>query len=154
MKNNANICSTRFLTEEPSVAGAGKPTGKGRVLLIHDGIMRQSIVRTMLGACGYSVYESRNDDRAVEEYLCAKDVGYPFDFVVMDLNVSYSIGGRETITKLIKADPDVRVIISPVSRIDPVMKQYEDYGFRCAIAKPFTVEELRKTIAGSGAAQP
>ena len=74
------------------------------VLLIDDGIMRQTIVRAMLESCGYSVYRSRNDECAIEDYLLAKDAGYPFDCIVMDLYVSYGIGGKETIRKLIEAD--------------------------------------------------
>ena len=127
-----------------------KPSGRnGRVLLIDDGIMRQTIVRVMLEACGYSVYRSRNEDSAIEDYLLAKDNGYPFNCVVMDLYVSYSIGGKETIRKLLEADPDAKALIVASHSIDPIMKTFEEYGFQGALAKPFTIGRLQKEISGS-----
>ena len=122
---------------------------KGRVLLIDDGIMRQTIVRAMLESCGYSVYRSRNDECAIEDYLLAKDAGYPFDCIVMDLYVSYGIGGKETIRKLIEADRDARALLITSNGIDPIMDRFEEHGFQGALAKPFTIGQLQKAITGS-----
>lgn len=52
------------------------------------------------------------------------------------------MGGKEIIAKLTELDPEFRAIVSSGYLEDPVMANYQGYGFQNALAKPFTILEL------------
>jgi DNA-binding NarL/FixJ family response regulator len=56
------------------------------------------------------------------------------------------MGGEATIRELLKLDPGVKAIISSGYIDDPVMANYSEYGFSGMVAKPYTLEELRKAV--------
>ncbi|UYP47227.1 Adaptive-response sensory-kinase SasA [Candidatus Lokiarchaeum ossiferum] len=72
--------------------------------------------------------------------------GHGFDAVILDLTIPGDIGGLETLTKIREIDPTIFAIVSSGYSTDPVMANYEKYGFDYAIPKPFTLEELRLAI--------
>ena len=65
---------------------------------------------------------------------------------MIDLTVPGGMGGKETNERLLEIDPDVRTIVSSGYFNDPVMSQYNKCGFKGVITKPYTIEELSKTI--------
>ena len=64
----------------------------------------------------------------------------------MDLTVPGGMGGKETVAHLLKLDPDAKVVVSSGYSSDPIMSEYEDYGFRGMIRKPYTVKAFSKVI--------
>ena len=56
------------------------------------------------------------------------------------------MGGKEAIKKLLKIDPGVKAIVSSGYADDPVIAKYRDFGFSGMVAKPYTIEELRKAL--------
>ena len=53
----------------------------------------------------------------------------------------------QTIKALQKIDPLVKAVVSSGYADDPVMLDYERYGFRGALAKPYEIGNLRETLA-------
>jgi DNA-binding NarL/FixJ family response regulator len=47
---------------------------------------------------------------------------------------------------LLKIDPGVRAIVSSGYTDNSVMAEYKEYGFSGMVAKPYTIEELRKAV--------
>jgi two-component system, cell cycle sensor histidine kinase and response regulator CckA len=64
----------------------------------------------------------------------------------LDLTVPGGMGGGETIRRLIEIDPEIRAIVSSGYSNDPVMSDYKSYGFSGVVAKPYTTEELSRTL--------
>jgi DNA-binding NarL/FixJ family response regulator len=56
------------------------------------------------------------------------------------------MGGKEIIARLLEIDPDVRAIVSSGYSNDPVMAEYEKYGFVGRVAKPYRVSELAQAL--------
>lgn len=54
------------------------------------------------------------------------------------------MGGKETVQKLREIDPEVKAIVSRGYSNDPVMSDFEKYGFKAAITKPYDISELNK----------
>ena len=71
----------------------------------------------------------------------------PYDIVIMDLTVPEGMGGLTAIGQLIQIDPDVKAIVSSGYSSDPVMANYESFGFRSVLAKPYLLEDLRAAIS-------
>ena len=59
------------------------------------------------------------------------------------------MGGVETISELLKIDPDVKALVSSGYSNDPVMSNYAAYGFCGVLPKPYTknqIAEILKTV--------
>jgi len=50
------------------------------------------------------------------------------------------------VKRLLEIDPRVKAIISSGYADDPIMKEYRDYGFVDAIAKPYKMEQLKELL--------
>ena len=56
------------------------------------------------------------------------------------------MGGKEAIKELLKIDPQVKAIVSSGYSDDPIMADFQKYGFCEVIAKPYRVVELSKIL--------
>jgi DNA-binding NtrC family response regulator len=52
----------------------------------------------------------------------------------------------ETIWKLREIDPDIKPVVATGYLTHPVLTDYRQYGFCGDTAKPFTMDELYKTV--------
>jgi len=120
--------------------------GRGRVLVMDDEEMIRKLCRQMLNLLGYEVVVSEDGAEAYELYKEAMQSGQPFDAVILDLTVRGGIGGEETIVKLAEIDPGVKGIVSSGYSDNPVISDYESYGFCAAIAKPYKVHDLGRIL--------
>lgn len=70
----------------------------------------------------------------------------PFDIVIVDLNVPNKMGGVETAKELLKIDPKANIILSTGYSDDDASKNYNKYGFKASLNKPYTIEELKNVL--------
>ncbi len=117
-----------------------------KILVMDDEEMIRELTQGMLEHLGCEVVLASDGAEAIDLYRRLMDSGRPVDAVIMDLTIPGGMGGREAVQELLKIDPQARVIVSSGYSNDPVMADYAKYGFRAAVAKPFTLSELRKAI--------
>ena len=120
--------------------------GKGKILIMDDEEILRNAAGMILGELGYSVDFAKDGKEAIELYKNAKDSGEPFNAVLMDLTIPAGMGGKDAIKKLIEIDPDVRAIVCSGYSTDTTMSEYENYGFKEAIVKPYNIEQLSRTV--------
>jgi PAS domain S-box-containing protein len=120
--------------------------GKGRILVMDDEEIVRKTARGILKRLGYTIVLTGDGDEAIKKYREALDSGKPFNVVILDLTVPGGMGGKETIKKLRKIDPNIRAIVSSGYSTDPIMAHYEDYGFSAVVRKPYDVYELDKAL--------
>ena len=116
--------------------------GKARVLLMDDEPMVRKVGKRMLESLGYEVEAVEDGKIALEYYQVAKEVGTPFDLVIMDLTVPGGMGGEEAIKKLREIDPEVKALVSSGYSDKPIMADYQRYGFSGVITKPYEIKGL------------
>lgn len=133
---------------EQAMDGGVVPGRMRRILVMDDEDCVRETTREMLLLLGYEADCAREGEEAVRMYRAAMQKGEPFAAVIMDLTVSSGMGGREAIMRLLEIDPAAKVIVSSGYSDDPVMANHEQYGFRGAAPKPYTIRELRKTLGG------
>ncbi|MBU4448427.1 MAG: response regulator, partial [Proteobacteria bacterium] len=121
-------------------------SGKGRILVMDDEPMVRKVLGKMLLAMGYEVESAQDGAQALELYTRAQDTGDPFVTVILDLTVPGGMGGKEAMARLLKIDSQVKAIVSSGYSDDPVMANFQSYGFTDVIAKPYRISELDKVL--------
>jgi two-component system, cell cycle sensor histidine kinase and response regulator CckA len=120
--------------------------GKGKILLMDDEPMVRTVLGKMLLTIGYEVEAAEDGAKALELYTRALDTGDPFVSVILDLTVPGGMGGKEVMERLLKIDPQIKAIVSSGYSDDPVMANFQSYGFTDVIAKPYRISELYKVL--------
>ena len=117
-----------------------------RVLVMDDEEMLRNLAQKMLERLGYEVETVKDGAEAIETYKKHMDSGKPFDGVILDLTIKGGMGGAQAIKELIKIDPDVKAIVCSGYFNDPVLANYEEHGFRGAMAKPYQIADLEHVL--------
>ncbi|MDP2916407.1 MAG: ATP-binding protein [Dehalococcoidia bacterium] len=120
--------------------------GKGRILVMDDEEIIRAMLLKMLTLAGYHVEPTKDGAEAVELYRKARESGQPFDAVIMDLTIPGGMGGKETIERLLKIDPEAKAIVSSGYATDPIMSEYKKYGFSAVVTKPYSVSQMEETL--------
>lgn len=117
-----------------------------RILLMDDEVMVMTVIAKVLERFGHTVVTAQNGEEALRAYSIAMESGDGFDLVILDLTVQGGMGGKHCLEQLKKIDPAVVAVVSSGYSNDPVMSNYEEYGFAGMIAKPYSIEELAEEI--------
>ena len=120
--------------------------GKGKVLVMDDEATIRELMLDLLNRLGYEAELAKDGSEAIEKYEGAKKSGRPFDAVIMDLTIPGGMGGKEAIKQLREIDPRIKAIVSSGYHNDPIMAEYERYGFKDVMAKPYTVKKLSEVL--------
>lgn len=119
---------------------------KKRVLVMDDEPMLRKTICEYLTYFGFDVSGAKDGEEAINFYQDSLGKGNPFSIVIMDLTVPGGMGGKEAICHLIDIDENVKAIVSSGYSNDPVMSDYQNYGFKAVVSKPYCFEELIETI--------
>ena len=79
-------------------------------------------------------------------FVQAHGSGQAFAAVILDLTVPGGMGGKETLARLLEIDPQIKAIVSSGYSDDPIMADFQKYGFSGVIAKPYKISELGKIL--------
>ncbi|MFC1933694.1 PAS domain S-box protein, partial [Chloroflexota bacterium] len=120
--------------------------GTGKILVMDDQETVRELLHAELTEVGHEVVLTSDGAEVIEKYIEARESGQPFDVVIMDLTIPGGMGGKEAIQKLLEVDPDVKAIASSGYATDPIMSEYKKYGFSAVIPKPYSVNQLEKTL--------
>ncbi len=123
------------------------PAGDKRVLVMDDEPSLLQVAAGLLGHLGYTVAVAADGEEALAQYRAARDQGRPFAVVILDLTVPGGMGGRECLRHLSALDPSVRAIVASGYSHDPIIAECERFGFRAAVGKPYSLEDLTEALA-------
>ncbi|MBF0452648.1 MAG: DUF3365 domain-containing protein [Candidatus Magnetomorum sp.] len=125
---------------------ASSHTGHGRVLIMDDDESILKMSGRIFNRLGYDTAFATDGSQAIEMYQQALTSSYPFTLVVLDLTVAGGMGGAKTIPELLKIDPRVKAIVSSGYSTDPIMSNFQDYGFSAVLPKPYTKNQLAEVL--------
>ncbi len=117
-----------------------------KILLMDDNIQILNAVGEMLERSGHQVVLTTDGTRVIECYREAINFREPFDVVIMDLTVPGGLGGQEAIAQLRDLDPNIKAIVSSGYANDPIISEYERFGFRGFVIKPYRFDELNEVL--------
>jgi signal transduction histidine kinase/CheY-like chemotaxis protein len=141
--------------KRPEVAAAKEfadQRGGGRILIMDDEDFIREIAAEILQYKGYEVESCADGREAVELYRRARKSNSPYASVILDLTIPGGMGGKECAALILEIDPDAVLIVSSGYSNDPIIANYQSYGFSGAISKPFDADtlarELERLISG------
>lgn len=120
--------------------------GHGKILIMDDQEAILKMVSRMFAKMGYETEAATDGAKAIEIYREAYQAGDPFDLVILDLTVPGGMGGAKTVIELLKIDPDAKAVVSSGYSNAPIMANYQDYGFRGVVPKPYTKAHLADVL--------
>ncbi|XEO75336.1 Adaptive-response sensory-kinase SasA [Candidatus Lokiarchaeum ossiferum] len=118
----------------------------GRVLILDDDLIILKSVSRLLNKLGFHVDQAIDGEILIEKYLFALKTENPYDFIITDLTIPGGMGGKEAVEILQKKDPAIKAVVSSGYSNDPILSNYQQYGFIAALHKPYTVRELSAII--------
>ncbi|MBF0469384.1 MAG: response regulator, partial [Desulfamplus sp.] len=110
-----------------------------------EAILKMS--KRILGKMGYETASAKDGAQAIEMYKDALESANPFDLIILDLTVPGGMGGAEAIQELLKIDPAVKAIVSSGYSNDPVMANYQYYGFSGLVSKPYLKSDIAEVLS-------
>jgi len=120
--------------------------GRGKILVMDDEASLRKMAGRMLDKLGYEPEFAKDGDEAIRMVKEAKEANKPHDAVILDLTVPDGMGGKETIQKLLEIDPETKAIVSSGYSDDPVLANFQEYGFKGMMPKPFESLSLSKIL--------
>lgn len=136
--------------EAESVSPPVEHQNSGSILVMDDEELIRELAAAMLLEIGYEVTTCADGREAVSHYLSAIESGTPFTAVIMDLTIPGGMGGKEAAREILSIDQSARLIVSSGYSNDPIMSDYNAYGFEGAIAKPYMIGELAQILRVTG----
>ncbi len=123
-------------------AAAAAPTGHGRILIMDDEPLIRGLASRTLAALGYEPVPAADGATAVSAFREAREQGAPFRAVLLDLTVPGGMGGKEAAARILEIDPAAVLVVSTGYSNDPIMSDFQAYGFAGAVAKPYVASAL------------
>ena len=105
----------------------------------------RKVLSEMLEVCGYRQQTAKNGEEALALFMQAQEKT-PFDAVILDLTIPGEMGGRTVIQKLLKVSPLLKAIVVSGYSNDPVLSNFQEYGFQGRISKPFRLGEVSEVL--------
>ena len=135
-------------TQHVSPTPGNRPNSptKPKILILDDEEAICALLVTALGAMGFEATEATSVRVAIEECQNALREGNPFDLVISDLSLPGEMSGKDAVAQLRSIDPQLIAIVSSGYDSDPIMTDCRNHGFDGAIAKPYDIGKLARTV--------
>lgn len=120
--------------------------GCGRILVMDDEDIIREVCVELLTELGYEVESVVDGQAMLESYKLAQQQGNAYDLVIMDLTIPGGMGGKEAMAALLEIDSQARGIVCSGYAGDPVMADFNAYGFKANCPKPFQFGVLSQVV--------
>ncbi len=121
-------------------------TGAGRILVMDDEAIVRKTLGKILEKLGYEPEFAEEGAEAIEMYKTAEASGKPYEAVILDLTVPGGMGGKDTMKKLLELESGVKAIVSSGYSDDSLLANFQEYGFRGILPKPFDPQAVSKVL--------
>lgn len=118
----------------------------GRILLMDDEDTVRIVGQKLLETLGYTVDTAAEGSEALKCFQKHFSKGEKYLAAIVDLTIPTGMGGVKLAKNLLKLDSKLRIIVSSGYSNDPVMANYQKYGFFAMLKKPYQLSELKSVL--------
>lgn len=118
------------------------PRGYETILVVDDDVTILNVTRTVLESMGYHVLLAHNGREAIN---VAKTYEGAIHLALLDMAMP-EMGGAETYPLLMKARPQIKIIVMSGFDLGALSKSLRDAGVSGLLQKPFRRDHLAKTV--------
>jgi CheY-like chemotaxis protein len=104
------------------------------------------MVEDALTQFGYEVTSVHEGRAAIDMVSQSLANGEKFEVAILDLTIPGAMGGKETIQHLRSLDPHIKAIVTSGYSDDPIMSDFQKYGFQGILVKPYKIFDLAKIL--------
>lgn len=116
--------------------------GRGTILLVDDEEVVRTIAEMALTSSGYSVISATSAEEAVQVYSHRRN---EIDLVMLDL-IMPGMGGREGLFRLMRINPQVKIIICSGYGICQLKDDVLNAGAKAFLDKPYTISNMQRVV--------
>jgi PAS domain S-box-containing protein len=117
---------------------------KRHILLMESDEQLRNIGKIMLEYLGYHILTATNKEEALAALKVGARHDNPLAMAILNLSGSGGNDGVEICRALHDIDPSLKVVVSSGALLEPVMKNYKEYGFVNILPKPYTLDDLKR----------
>lgn len=150
--NNSGTTVTLYIpvylqTDIPRILSLKQGMSEGKILLIDADLQMLEMGEIMLKHLGLTTLTASGSSAAFD---CLDDLASrgedQVSLVVFDIAGVTGDEAAHTCKTLRKYDPKIKIVAMCGSILDPIMEQYQKYGFNHTLAKPYTLDSLKQVI--------
>jgi two-component system, cell cycle sensor histidine kinase and response regulator CckA len=104
------------------------------------------MVEDALTQFGYEVAGAQDGQAAIDLVSQSLANEKNFEVVILDLTVPGAMGGKEAIQHIKQLDPHIKAIVTSGYSDDPIMCDFQKYGFQGILVKPYKIFDLVKVL--------
>jgi signal transduction histidine kinase/CheY-like chemotaxis protein len=119
----------------------------GKVIIMDDDLVVLKTLSKILIKFGLMVHQANDGKELIDMYRSSLIANEKYDLVIMDLTIPGGFGGKESITKLLEMDPNIKAIVSSGYSNDPIIANYKEYGFCQVLNKPYTIGAIKLMLS-------
>jgi PAS domain S-box-containing protein len=119
---------------------------RGRVLVMDDEQSIRRMVEDALTQFGYEVAGVQDGQAAIDLVSQSLTNEQKFEVAILDLTVPGAMGGKEAIQHIRQLDPHIKAIVTSGYSDDPIMCDFQKYGFQGILVKPYKIFDLVKVL--------
>lgn len=124
----------------------GIVSGQGHLLVLEDDRMLARMLKLMLTNLGYDATVAYTGNQAIEIYREAMTSSQFFDGCILDLTLTGSINGAETLDHILQIDPNVRALVCSGYSNDQIVADFKKHGFCGMVTKPYAIEDISHAV--------
>ncbi len=117
-----------------------------KILLMEDDRKLAKTTANMLVHLRHKFEVAPDGEKALSLYKESLNTDDPYDLLILDLTIRGGIGGQETLQKIREIDPEAKAIVTSGYSDDPIMVNYQEYGFLASMPKPYRITDLQNSI--------
>jgi len=138
------IClpAVEFNVERAKETKAETSSGAGIILVVEDEEVVIDVMCTMLERLGYRILLAKTGSHAVD---IARTFDGDIDLAILDI-VLPDMGGKDVYPLIMKARPNLKVIVCSGYSIEGPAQEILDAGAQDFIVKPFDAEKVKETV--------
>lgn len=112
------------------------------ILVMDDEELIRTVMTDLVECLGHSCITAKSGENAIEIYKNHLKSNKKIDCVILDVFVKGGLGAEPTADEILKLNKNAIIVVSSGDSEEPVMRNFENYGFSDVLEKPCKIKDI------------